>query len=158
MIVFCVILTLVCSWIALRACHVWLTRNHKIIQEILGKFTSFIFWNFEIFLVSLERFQNFKKVNSVNLPPNLPLKHVITSTNLLHILRTSFPKSTSRRLLLLYFHTAKSILHFVWVKTKFNPLLCNVVKWSDTHQKSYSICCKISKVCLTILRQCEVKG
>ena len=67
MIVFCVILTLVCSWIALRACHVWLTRNHKIIQEILGKFTSFIFWNFEIFLVSLRGFQNFKKVNSVNL-------------------------------------------------------------------------------------------
>ena len=35
--------------------------------EILGKFTSFIFWNFEISLVSLARFQNFKKVNSVNL-------------------------------------------------------------------------------------------
>ena len=37
------------------------------IREIWGKFTSFIFWNFEIALVLLGRFQNFKKVNSVNL-------------------------------------------------------------------------------------------
>ena len=51
----------------LRACHMWLTRNHMFIREIWGKFTSFIFWNFEISLVSLGRFQNFKKVNSVNL-------------------------------------------------------------------------------------------
>ena len=42
MIVFCVILTLVCS---LRACHMWLTRNHMFIREIWGKFTLFIFWN-----------------------------------------------------------------------------------------------------------------
>ena len=55
---------LVCS---LRACHMWLTRNHIFIREIWGKFTSFIFWNFEISLVSLGRFKNFKKVNSVNL-------------------------------------------------------------------------------------------
>ena len=61
---FCIILALVCS---LRACHMWLTRNHMFIREIWGKFTSFIFWNFEMSLVSLERFQNFKKVNSVNL-------------------------------------------------------------------------------------------
>ena len=61
---FCGILTLVCS---LRACHMWLTRNHMFIREIWGKFTSFIFWNFEMSLVSLGRFQNFKKVNSVNL-------------------------------------------------------------------------------------------
>ena len=61
---FCVILFLVCS---LRACHIWLTRNHMFIREIWGKFTSFIFWNFEISLVSLEKFQNFKKVNSVSL-------------------------------------------------------------------------------------------
>ena len=39
-----------------------------------------------------------------------------------------------------------------------NPLLCNVVKWSDILQKSCSICCKIFKVCLAILRHCEVKG
>ena len=39
-----------------------------------------------------------------------------------------------------------------------NPLLGNVVKWSDTLLKSCSICCKIFKVCLTILRHCEVKG
>ena len=37
------------------------------IREIWGKFTSFIFWNIEISLVSLGTFQNFKKVNSVNL-------------------------------------------------------------------------------------------
>ena len=61
---FCVIVTLVCS---LRACHMWLTKNHMFVREIWGKFTSFFFWNFEIFLVSLGIFQNFKKVNSVNL-------------------------------------------------------------------------------------------
>ena len=64
LIVFCVIITLVCS---LRACHMWLTRNQMFIHEILGKFTSFIIWNFEISLISLGKFQNFKKVNSVNL-------------------------------------------------------------------------------------------
>ena len=64
LIVFCGILTLV--WF-LRACHMWLTRNHMFICEIWGKFTSFIFWNFEISLVSLGRFQNLRKVNSVNL-------------------------------------------------------------------------------------------
>ena len=37
------------------------------ISEILGKFTSSIFWKFEISHVSLGRFQTFKKVNSVNL-------------------------------------------------------------------------------------------
>ena len=37
------------------------------IREIWGKFTSFIFWNFEISLVLLWKFQNFKKVNSVHL-------------------------------------------------------------------------------------------
>ena len=64
MIVFCVILTLVCS---LRACHMWLTRNHMFICKIWGKFTSSVFWNFEISLIPLGRFQNFKKVNSVKL-------------------------------------------------------------------------------------------
>ena len=59
----CVILTLVCS---LRACNMWLTRNHMFIRDIWGKFISFIFWNFEISLVSFGRFQNFEKVNSVN--------------------------------------------------------------------------------------------
>ena len=52
-----------------RACNVWLTMNHMFIREIWGKFTSFIFWNFEIYLVLLGKFQNFKKVNSVNLSP-----------------------------------------------------------------------------------------
>ena len=62
LIVFCVILTLVCS---LRACHMWLTRNHIFIREIWKKF---------------ERFQNFKKVNLVNLS-QISLLNVITSTN-----------------------------------------------------------------------------
>ena len=39
-----------------------------------------------------------------------------------------------------------------------NPLLRNVVKWSDTLSKSCSKCCKIFKVCLTILRHCEVNS
>ena len=65
MVVFCIILTLVCS---LRAGHMWLTRNHMFILEIWGKFISlFIFWNFEISLVWLRWFQNLKIVNSVNL-------------------------------------------------------------------------------------------
>ena len=34
---------------SLRACHMWLTRNHMFIREICGKFTSFIFWNFQIY-------------------------------------------------------------------------------------------------------------
>ena len=50
-----------------RACNMWLTRNHMFIREIWGKFTSFIFWNFEISLVLLGKFQNFKNVNSVHL-------------------------------------------------------------------------------------------
>ena len=45
----------------------WLTKNHVFIRKVLGKFTSFIFWNFKIFLVSLGIFQNSKKVKSVNL-------------------------------------------------------------------------------------------
>ena len=68
LIVFCVILTLVSS---LRACHMWLTRNHVFISEIWGKFTSSIFWNFEISLV-------FELGEFI---PNFPLKNVITSTN-----------------------------------------------------------------------------
>ena len=61
---FCAILTLVYS---LRACHMWLTRIHMFIREIWGKFTALIFWNFQISLVSIGRFQNLKKVKSVNL-------------------------------------------------------------------------------------------
>ena len=38
-----------------------------------------------------------------------------------------------------------------------NPLLRNVVKWSDTLKQSCSICCKIFKSCLVLLRHCEVK-
>ena len=50
-----------------RACHMWLTRDHMFIREIWGKFTSFIFWSFVISRLKRGRFQNFKKVNSVNL-------------------------------------------------------------------------------------------
>ena len=59
-----VILTLVCSY---RTSQMWLTRSHMSIHEIWGKFSSFIFWNFEVFLVSLSIFQNLKKMNLVNL-------------------------------------------------------------------------------------------
>ena len=52
------------------------------IREVWGKFTSFIFCNFEISLVSLGRFKISKKLTR-----NFPLKHVITSTNLYHQLK-----------------------------------------------------------------------
>ena len=39
-----------------------------------------------------------------------------------------------------------------------DPLMHNVSKWSNTLQKSCSICCKIFKVCLTILEQYALKG
>ena len=78
---------------SLRACHMWLTRNHMFIREIWGKFTSFIFWNFEI--------SKFQKSELGKFIPNFPLKHVITSTNLLHIFRTSFFKNTSEWLFLI---------------------------------------------------------
>ena len=45
----------------------WLFFCEIFICEIWGKFTSFMFWRFEISLISLGKFQNFKKVNSVNL-------------------------------------------------------------------------------------------
>ena len=88
LIVFCVILTLVCSS---RACHMWLTRNHMFIREIWEKFTSFIVWNFEISLVSLGRFQSFKKVNSVNLSQisHLNMWLLVLSTWLSEICLTS---------------------------------------------------------------------
>ena len=40
----------------------------------------------------------------------------------------------------------------------FNPLMHNVPKWSDRLLKSCSICCKIFKVCLTILGHYALKG
>ena len=67
----------------------WLTRNHIFICEILGKSTSFVFWNFEISLVSPRRFQNFKKVNSINLSQisllNMWLQEKVSSTPLLRV-------------------------------------------------------------------------
>ena len=52
------------------------------IRGIWGKLTSFIFWNFEISLVSLGRFQNFKKVNSVNLSQISLLNMWLLSANI----------------------------------------------------------------------------
>ena len=49
------------------------------------------------------------------------------------------------------------ILKALFVLRIFNPLLRKVVKWSDTLLKSCSKCCRIFKVCLTILQHCEVK-
>ena len=40
----------------------------------------------------------------------------------------------------------------------FNPFMHNVPKWSDALLKSCSICCKIFKMCLTILGQYALKG
>ena len=40
----------------------------------------------------------------------------------------------------------------------FNPLMHNIPKWSDTLQKSCSICRKIFKVCLTNLGHYTLKG
>ena len=40
----------------------------------------------------------------------------------------------------------------------FNPLMRNAPKWSDTFLKSYSKCCRIFKVCLTILGHYALKG
>ena len=39
-----------------------------------------------------------------------------------------------------------------------NPLMHNISKWSDTLQKSCSICCKIFKVCLIILGHHALNG
>ena len=74
------------------------------------------FWNLLHFTREVSNFQS----GLGNFIPNFPLKHVITSKYLLYIFRTPFPKNISRRLLLLYSHTAKSSLYFVWVETKFN--------------------------------------
>ena len=52
----------------------------------------------------------------------LALWHGCSPLNLLHIHRTPFLKNTPGQLLLLYSHTAKSMLYFVWVKGKFNSL------------------------------------
>ena len=55
------------------------------------------------------------------------------------------------------YNCSNFILNFQFF-TIINPLLRNVIKWSDTLLKFYSKCCKIFKVCLTILGHCEVKG
>ena len=85
-LIFCVILTIACS---LRACQMWLTRNHMFIRQVWGKFTSFIFeiskspsFHLGGFIVSKSELGKFIR--------NFPLKRVITSTNSLYISRTPF--------------------------------------------------------------------
>ena len=46
----------------------------------------------------------------------------------------------------------------VLVTNNINPLMHNVPTWSDTLQKSCSICCKIFKVSLTISGNYALKG
>ena len=93
--------------------------SHVINQELhvysrnLGKIylVHFLkFWNLLLFTREISKFQKSELSKFI---PNLHLKHVITSANFLHTLSTPFSKNTSRRLLLLYSHTAKSILYFV---------------------------------------------
>ena len=48
--------------------------------------------------------------------------------------------------------------NFFEKKKLFSPLMHNVPKWSDTLSRSCSICCKIFKVCLTILGYYALKG
>ena len=42
-------------------------------------------------------------------------------------------------------------IHLIFYFSNFNPLMHNAPNWSDTLWKFCSICCKIFKVCLTIL-------
>ena len=110
-----VILTLVFS---LRACHMWLTKNHMFIREIWGKFTSFIFWNFEISLVWLGRFQNFKKVNSVNL----------SQISLLNMWLLAQSISDTGGLICMYNRTIKTIICFSpIIALKFSKQLYNSI-------------------------------
>ena len=41
---------------------------------------------------------------------------------------------------------------------EINPLMHDVPKWSNSHQKSSSICYKIFKACLTIFGALCIKG
>ena len=98
---------------SLTACHMWFTRNHMCIREISEKFTSFIYSNFEISLVSIGRFQNFKKVNSVNsfqislLNIRLLVLIWIQSTSS-QCQQFSSPENTRKSLFLLCFHEVKN--------------------------------------------------
>ena len=65
-IIFCVILALV--W-PLRACHVINQESHVYSWNLMKIYLE-IFWNFEISLVSIRRFQ---KVNSINFYTNLQI-------------------------------------------------------------------------------------
>ena len=71
-----VIFTLVCS---LKACHMWLTRNHmwKLGKIYLVHFLKF--WNFPGFNREISKFQKSELGKFI---PHFPLKHVVTSTNI----------------------------------------------------------------------------
>ena len=62
-----------------------------------------------------------------------------------------------------------NLLYLLWVvvngskylsqlQSSINPLMHNVPKWSDTLEKSCGKCCKIFKVCLTILGHYALNG
>ena len=59
----------------------------------------------------------------------------------------------AQRTLKMTSETDKIYLHKV-----FNTLPRNTANRSDTLQKFRSICCKICKVCPTILQHCEANG
>ena len=53
------------------------------LSHVINQESHVYTWNVgKIYLISLERFKNVKKVNSVNLSQISPHKHVITGTNL----------------------------------------------------------------------------
>ena len=126
MVVFRVILTLVCSW---RACYMWLTRNHMFIREMWGKFTSFIFWDFEISPVSLGRFQNFQKVNSVNLSQISLLN--ITSTN-------TFNQNEKRLINVLYLNCRHIWSFLLNLCLQPNSMSCRFFEYNLKKQQIYN--------------------
>ena len=64
-----------------------------------------------------------------------------------HILQKCFTEVARYAVTGLY----KNYVRFYPEDRMFNPLLRRVVKWSDG-QQMISKCCKIFKICLTILR------
>ena len=73
----------------------------------------------------------------------IALHHMCSPVNLLDIFRIPFPRNTSGWLLLIF---AKSS------NKNFLPLFSSLTVYT-----TLTICCKTFKVCLTILRHCEVK-
>ena len=57
-----------------------------------------------------------------------------------------------------YLMETVNIIPEIYIRHDFDPLMHNVTKWSDTVLKSCSKCCKIFKLCLTILGHYELNG